>query len=153
MSDKRPKEKKIPSPKPTNAEFEERVNVVLELLMEGRPRSYIQQYAAKEWGVSERPIDNLIAKAKDTLKEINAATRIESQELVLSNFWDLYREAKKKKDPYLALSILKEIARVKGLNEQHVLHTIDDKRDLINITDSEMESALEQQVNYFNGKH
>lgn len=141
MSDEIPEKKKA-----TAAETEARVEIVINHIMMGRGRPWIVRYAAKEWGLASRSVDDLLAKARAEMRESNLSTREESMEQILSNYWLLYRQAMHKKDPYLALSILKEVAKVKGLNQEHVVHTIDDKRDMVDVPNSDLEGALETQT-------
>lgn len=149
MSDQ-PEEKELI--KCTDAQMEDRVEKVLSLLMMGRPRSYVVRYAAKEWGIASRTVDKLLAKAKEELKEINKGTREENIEQIMANFWYIYRRAMEKHEYNLALSVLKEVAKVKGLNEVLVTHTIEDKRDIIDVSDQDLEKSLESQV-YSNDNH
>ena len=51
----------------TKVEKNFRVDTVYKLLSEGNSRGQIQQFAATQWNVSERQIDQYIADARDKL--------------------------------------------------------------------------------------
>lgn len=127
-------------------EMEIRVEKVLNHILMGRGRPWIVRFAAKEWGLASRMVDELMARARDEMKAINAGNREETIEQIISNYWLLYRQAMHKQDHYLALSVLKEVARVKGLNQDMVVHTIDDKRETKDVEDADLEKALEAQA-------
>ncbi len=82
MSDK-PKEQ---SPRCTAAEMDSRTEIVLNHLLMGRSRSYIVRFAAKEWDIGSRAVDELMARARAEMREVNAGTREESIEQITSNF-------------------------------------------------------------------
>ena len=55
--------------KATKGETELRVNQVVRMMASGVQRPAIQEYGRREWGLTRSPIDELIRKAKDRIKE------------------------------------------------------------------------------------
>lgn len=53
-----------PSPKPTAAEMDLRVDRVVSFIIAGSRRSELVQYAANEWKIKTRQADELIARAR-----------------------------------------------------------------------------------------
>lgn len=134
-------DEKKPVVKSSNAQMQERIDEVMLQLLTGSSRAQIQQNAAEKYGLTERPIDELIARATAQIKEINAPKIMDSVEQVMGNLWFLYKQALKAGDRRLSLDVLKEIAKVKGLNELTLIHKMGD-RDLKDASDDELEAAL-----------
>lgn len=129
-----------PIVKSSNAQMQERIDEVMLQLLTGSSRSQIQQNAAEKYQLTERPIDELIARATAQIKEINSPKIMDSVEQVMGNLWFLYKQALKAGDRRLSLDVLKEVAKVKGLNELTLIHKMGD-RDLKDADDSELEAA------------
>ncbi len=129
--------------KSTKAELDQRVSEVQALLLQGYTRSYILQYGSK-WGISDRQIEEYMAKASINLKEINSITLQENMALIASNLWDLFRKAKVDNDLSEQHKILMSLAKLKGLDQQAIHHIIEDKRELADMTDEDLDRALNQ---------
>ena len=71
MSEQQPKPKstKKPAPKSTNAEVNQRVSEIKDLLLQGQTRSAILRYAQK-WGVVDNQVDRYMATATAEIKEV-----------------------------------------------------------------------------------
>ena len=54
--------------KSTHAEVDRRVHIVVKLLSSAKTNSYICQYAAHEWGASDRQTHRYIAKAREIIR-------------------------------------------------------------------------------------
>lgn len=109
--------------KATRAECEQRVKYVMKMLLDGFTRPDILEYCSKEWGLARASIDNLTAQAT---KRILAINEVECEQLmanVTSNYWSLYREARRNKQTGLASSILAQISKLKGIEKQRVEHS------------------------------
>lgn len=143
MSENKPKTTSTPkkSNKSTKAEINQRVSEVADLLMDGYTRSYIQQYGSK-WAVNERQVDEYIAQATAQIKEINSTTLQDNLALICSNLWDVFRKAKKAGDLSEQHKILNSIAKIRGLEKYTVNHVIEDKRELADMSDEDLDKLL-----------
>lgn len=124
--------------KSTNAQMQERIDEVMLQLLTGSSRAQILQYATK-YDVCDKTVDTLIARARDAIKEIAAPDRMAAVDQVMGNLWFLYKQALKAGDRRLSLDVLKEVAKVKGLNELTLIHKMGD-RDLKDADDSELDA-------------
>lgn len=98
----------------THIEVEERISQIFRWRLEGLQRHDIIQLAAeKGWGVSDRQVDAYTREAKARLVEFNKDT----QEQDLAYLTSLHFENYKTAEPRDRTAILREIARLKGLDE------------------------------------
>lgn len=144
MSDK-PQKPTQTAKKSTKAQLDQRVSEVQALLLQGYTRSYLLQYASK-WGISERQLQDYIAKATINIKEINQVSLQDNMALIASNLWDLFRKAREDKDLSEQHKILMSIAKLKGLDQHAITHIIEDKRELAEMSDEDLDMALEAAV-------
>ena len=110
----------------TNAEHQARVTKVQGMLLDGHSRSYIIE-ATEAWDVSSRTIDEYISKAKETIEEINKKQREENMAVVISNLWSLFRSTKTRAEFSDAHKILMSIAKLAGLEETVIHHTVSER--------------------------
>lgn len=139
MSSK-PQEKKpkSSSTRSTDAVVLARVSEVQSWILEGYTRHKILQFGSK-WSVSDRQIDDYIAKATELIREINHATLEDSLALIVSNYWSLYKEAGS--DVGLKASILEKIGKFRGLDKKTLV--VKDERELEEVSDDELDEILE----------
>lgn len=135
------KAKKVPSPKSTQAEYNQRVAEVQALLLEGRTRAFIIQYGAK-WKVVDRQVDDYISEANFIIKEINNVTLQENLSLITTNLWNLYRSSLSSGNISEANKILMNIAKLRGLNENTINLTLQDKREHQDLSDEALDKLL-----------
>lgn len=128
--------------KSTKAEIDQRLKEVQELLLEGRTRSYIVQYGSK-WQVVDRQIDDYIAQATALIKEINLASVQDNLALITANQWTLYRTAIKDNNIPVARQLLMDLAKLRGLDQATINHVIEDKRELADLSNADLEKMLE----------
>lgn len=129
--------------KSTKAQLEQRVKEVQELLLAGHTRSYVVQYGSK-WKISDRQIDDYIAMANKIIKEINLISIQDNLALISSNLWDLFRKASLEQNLSEQHKILMSLAKLKGLDQHAITHIIEDKRELADLSDEELDAILEQ---------
>ena len=98
----------------SNGELAMRVNEVARLIMNGRTRGDIL-HNTSNWGVSDRQVDEYIARACKTISEINRESLQDNLAIIKRNYWQLYRQALKEKDGRLAANILESLAKLMGL--------------------------------------
>lgn len=132
------------STKSTNAEVNQRVETVQELILEGRTRSYIVRYCSTHYNVGSRQVDDYISKATQILKEVNAATLQENMSVITNSLWQLFREAREAKNIQEQHKILMSLSKLKGLDQTTVNHVIEDKRELSGMSNEELDQILEQ---------
>lgn len=130
--------------KSTKAVVNQRVTEIYTLLMEGFTRSDILKYASK-WGVSDTQVDLYTRQATAILKEHNAFTLQDNMALITSNLWQAFRQAKVEKNLSEQHKILMSLAKLKGLDQMTVNHVIEDKRDLTEMSDSDLDNLLDVQ--------
>lgn len=127
----KPKGRK-PSPKSTAVEVQVRVNKVFDLLIQGASRQQIFQYAAgiepkgqkdgsysegrPAWGVSERMIDEYIARANELFSEYSKIHADRETGKAITRYNQLYTLALKKGDLKAALSAQQALCALLGLN-------------------------------------
>lgn len=127
--------------KSTEAEIDLRVSEVQDLLLNGETRHKIVRFGSK-WGISARQIDDYIAAARERIKEINATSLQENMALVTTNLWRIFRASVIEGDLAEANKALMNLAKVKGLENYTVTHVIEDKRELADLPDAELDRLL-----------
>lgn len=143
---KKAKSKDKDSLKSTKAQVNQRVSEVQALLLQGLTRSYILRYASK-WKVSDRQVDDYIRMATEMIKEVNTATLQDNMGVITANLWGLFRTARTANNVAEAHKILVSIAKLKGLDQSIVNHIIEDKRELADMSDQELDTILNQANN------
>ena len=142
MSENKPKSTSKTNTKSTNAEVEQRVSEVQQWLLEGYTRAYILKYAAK-WGKSDSMVDQYISKATANIKEVNMWTLQDNLAMICSGLWEVFRKAKIDNNLSEQRQVLMSIAKLKGLEQHTVNHVIEDKRDLQDMTDDQLDAILD----------
>ena len=135
------------SKKATKAETNNRIKKIISLQLEGYSRSDLLEFSSTNWGLERAQTDNLIKEATERLKEINQATIQDNIAIITANYWEQFRLAKANNNGQLCVTILKELSRIKGLDQTTVNHIIEDKRELETMTDAELDTLLEQGTN------
>lgn len=123
----------------TDAQFQERVKVVMELLLGGHSRSHIIRSGAEHWKVGVRQVDNYIAAANAEIDEVNANSAERMMALITSNLWKLYR-THEILNPSTARLSLKDIAKLRGLDKLDFNGGLE--RPLKDMSDEELNAAL-----------
>lgn len=131
--------------KSTQAQMNQRITEVKELMLNGFTRSHIIQHGSEKWGITERQVDEYITRANAITKEINLLTLQDNLALITNGLWDVYRKAATQTPPNLSemRQTLQGIAKLKGLDQQTVNHVIEDKRELSDLTNADLDSILE----------
>lgn len=114
--------------KSTQAQRNQRIAEIKELMLVGKTRCDILKYA-KKWGKSDGQIDADMAVAREEIREINSIDFKDNRSLVLKNYWEVYLAAKEVKNIKEQRSVLDSIARVCGL-EKLVIEVQDEYPDL-----------------------
>ena len=109
-------------------------------LLQGETRHEILQNAAK-WHMSNRVIDEYIARAKEKIMETNTATVEENTAVITRNIWRIFRLAMHVGDIGEANRALMNLAKVKGVGVINVSAVIG-PRDYADLSDEELERRL-----------
>lgn len=144
MADKTPEKK--PLLRANEALKSERIAEVAKQLLRGYTRSQIMRFGAN-WGLKPRQMDEYIQWATKEIQEINKNSIEKDRAVILSNLWQLYgdpgdREKGGNRDDNR--KILMDIARIQGLDQYSVSHTIKDARELEELPDFELEAVLDE---------
>lgn len=101
--------------KSTDAEVTKRVALVYKLLVAGASRASIQQYAANTWKLSERPVDEYIARAKLDLVAQTDKDKDNNLAMALARMNDIYQQCFTAKNYKGAITAQVEISKLLGL--------------------------------------
>lgn len=123
------------SVKSTKAELAQRVSEILGLLSSGYTRSHIVQFSAKKFGVNARQADQYIALASKELLEVNQVSIAKVSAQLKRKLWETVRSADKHSD---RIAALKELARIHGIGSTNLNISVDDSRELANLSDDEL---------------
>jgi len=129
--------------KSTDAQVEIQVKAVFQLLLEGRSRTEILEHCATQYKVGRGRADQIIKVATDRIQEINKNTLQTNLGLITNNQWELYRQAVAQRNLVVARQILMDIAKLRGLEQNTINHIIEDKRELADLSDDELDKILE----------
>lgn len=92
-----------------------RINTVIQYILEGYRVYEIKELVTKQYGVSYREVDRYLARARKFIIADFASTREEALAEALAMRQNLYKEALENGDKRLALEVLKDIAKLRGL--------------------------------------
>ena len=95
-----------------NAESEHRVNAVYDLLLRAHSRKQIIQFAAENWGIGDRQVDNYIARARELLAQDAELARPQWMHSALARLQEYERRAADKDQLNTALIALDKQARL-----------------------------------------
>lgn len=104
--------------KSTLAEVEKRINKVFDLLVNGATREQIFQYASEkaQWGVTQRQLDNYIAKANERISSIGKIHRELELGRAIARLHHLYFLSITLQNFSVALGVQKELNKLLSLN-------------------------------------
>ena len=102
----------------TKVEKNFRVDTVYKLLSEGNSRGQIQQFAATQWNVSERQIDQYIADARELLKADWDIDRRTFTAELMSQLASLQKECRKNNMSAVALGCINTMAKIAHILEK-----------------------------------
>lgn len=123
--------------KSTDAEVARRVAIVQDELLNGYTRHHIIRYAS-EWSVTERTIEEYMARATANIMELNKLTYEENLAQVSGAWWNLFRTG----DEKTKATALTNLAKIRGLDQISINHFLKDERALADKTDAELDELL-----------
>jgi len=133
--------------KPVNQiEFDERIEIVSELILKGYSTKEIQRYADELlWGVTRRQIDNYVKQAKEKIISQTTADEIRFEmNLTLNRLELLWKNSLELQDYKTALSVIEK--RAKLLN----LENIPTADNTLKITHNIMINGQKSNIEYDN---
>ncbi len=130
------------SPKATNVEMEQRVHYVLELILEAKRPSDILRIVAERYKVSHRSAEELWARAKRKMIENNRQTVEEAAAEISAHYQDIIGQTKAAKEFNTSISALKELGKIKGLDQSVVHHIHTQQKELEEIPDAFIDAEL-----------
>ena len=102
----------------TAAEKRKRISLIIPLLLAGKGRSEILQFASDMgWGLSDRTVESYVAAAREEIKVAGDAARDYEYGLARSRLESQYAVALEAGDGRLALAILREINALAALHQ------------------------------------
>jgi len=101
--------------KSTNTDILLRVQTVYGWLTEGNSRSTIVSKGSELWGITDRQVDNYIAKAREMLEQDSNMSRQAFLAEALGNLRRLQAAAEKKGNQQTALNCLRLASELAGL--------------------------------------
>jgi hypothetical protein len=104
---------------------EQRVNELIQMLLNGNSREDIILYCSETWNIGERQSDKYISRAKDKIeKSVRRKVEYDYSKAV-RRYEDLYKLSIDKKDYKTALAINKELTNLQGLSKIQIEHSGD----------------------------
>lgn len=98
--------------KSTNAEIDERVNTVYDLLLRAYSRTQILRFAAEAWDVSERQAELYMSRARQLMQLDAELERPQWLAAAVARLQDYEREAREKGNLGIAIKALEDQARL-----------------------------------------
>ncbi|HOD62013.1 MAG TPA: hypothetical protein PLD55_13160 [bacterium] len=105
--------------KQTDEIIKQRITKLLPMVSFMTRGEIFQYVSSKEnWGITQRQLDNYIAKAKELLKSEFQAYKDDAYENAWNNYIMLFKKAMKKDDTKLCLQIQDSMAKLFGLTQK-----------------------------------
>ena len=98
--------------KSTNAEIDERVNTVYDLLLRAYSRTQILRYAAETWNVSERQAELYMSRARQLMQLDAELERPQWLAAAVARLADYERQAREKGNLSIAIKALEDQAKL-----------------------------------------
>ena len=114
---------------PLTTQTEDRVTTVLAMLIKDKSHTEIVQFAASEWDVCERTVDNYIAKARQAHGAVTAKKRDRLRGRSLMRMEGLYRLSLDHKQYAVCVAVEKRIAALFGLDAPTQIDVNDTRED------------------------
>ena len=103
------------SKRSNKVELQSRVNDVCERLLSGQKRSDIVHFATEAWGISERQVDDYLAKARDAIANSNVVHRDFEIARALVRMNQIFNKAESAEDYKTAILAQQEINKLLAL--------------------------------------
>lgn len=107
----------------TNAEIEQRVDAVVDLLGEGRTHAFIVRYASEHWDVGSRCAERYISRATDRVRDEISATLEDKVARLWNRYERIYAKQVEKGDERGARATLDSMRDMFMPKQMKVEHT------------------------------
>lgn len=101
--------------KATQAIKTKRINDIVKLMIGGKDRGFMLQYASENWDIGERSTDDYIRDAKEYFEKITADTTTEAFGMALTRLNDLYGRCLKAHQYHTCLQVQRELNELLGV--------------------------------------
>ena len=115
-----------PPVKATDAEVLKRVATVCKLMIAGASRASIVQYGSIQWDITDRQIDDYIARAKNDIATMTDKDKESNLNMAMARMNDIYQQCYAAKNYKGAMSAQIEINKLLGLYapaQQEIKHS------------------------------
>ncbi len=118
----RPPETIKPTNKITDPVTEERLSLVVELILDGNTRDEIAKMCVKSWGIQRQVVNRYIDKATERVQHVFDARYETKASGLVSSLQRVYRESLQAGEYKSAIEAIKAIAAIQGMDKK-VLET------------------------------
>jgi len=95
--------------------IDQRVNLIFDLICRGWRTARIVRYVAASWGITERQVENYVARAREQMQALHEQTQADGLARMLARHDDLRDRAYTAGDHWLILALDKEDAKLLGM--------------------------------------
>lgn len=134
--------------KSTNAEIELRVSIIYDMIIKGCSRKEIVQFGSNKWNITNRQVDDYIAKANNDIKEVYGQ---DYKEMIinkqLAQLDDLYNKNYQLNDLRECRNLIESKSKLLGLNapiKTDITSGGDKMQTVIIVQDAETKADLER---------
>ncbi|NJO18763.1 MAG: hypothetical protein HC838_00055 [Spirulinaceae cyanobacterium RM2_2_10] len=138
---------------PTRGAYETRIQEFYKLLLEGKSRPELIEYAGKKWGIKRAATDQIIQSASKMIRADIEASREQEFASILKQQKDLYeriledrptsKEGQGLPNYGAARQVLMDRAKLMGLEKQKVVHSFQESDDEFSgMSDTELDREL-----------
>lgn len=121
----------------TQASVSVRIAEVTRMLLSGKSRAEIVEYALETWSVKTRQADEYIATATSRIEEANKNEAPRNLALITAALWDI-AAGNRISEPDVSRKALMDIAKLRGLDREELNVNVRHHKDA---DDSELERA------------
>lgn len=134
--------RKPTSKKPTKVEYTDRVKEIYHMLLDGKYRPEIQEFARKKWDLSRAAIDNMMKAASDIIREDLEQSREAMLADILRKQERIYNETMITQNHVVARQVLMDKAKLIGVEKSRVVHSIEIDEELSKTDDDSLNVEL-----------
>ncbi len=130
--------------KPGDPLLQERVETVIELILDGRTRDEIVAMCVSNWKASRETVNKVLTKANEQLQHVFDARYESKASGLIASLQRVYREALDKGEYKSAIEAIKAIASIQGMDKKVVeTHnktdiTVKDSEDFKNLSTKDL---------------
>lgn len=130
--------------KPGDPLLQERVETIIELILDGRTRDEIVGMCVKNWKASRETVNKVLTKANEQLQHVFDARYESKASGLIASLQRVYREALDKGEYKSAIEAIKAIASIQGMDKKVVeTHnktdiTVKDSEDFKNLSTKDL---------------